>query len=351
MNAKIRALVVDDSAFMRCAIGRILGAMTRAEVVGYAKNGAEAIEQARQLKPDLITLDIEMPEVDGLKALPRLKYACSAKILMISSLTKAGSSATLTALRLGAADFVSKDQSQISENLSGIESQLRAKVTALFLDHPVRSAAAAGPVASGPPTTPIDLRKARAVVIGSSTGGPPVLEQIVAALPAEYPLPLVIAQHMPEMFTRAMSERLNEMARVNVLHVEQALPLQPGHVYVAVGGRHVRLAKRRDGGLWAEACDEPHNAPYKPSVNELFRSAAACCGPACLAAVLTGMGDDGLEGAKDLHAAGAPIVAQDANSCIVYGMPRAVTDARLIRGSLTPPALIKLINSAAPAFA
>ncbi len=348
MQPAVRALVVDDSAFMRCAIGRILEGVDGVGVVGYAHDGREAVDKARALKPDLVTLDIEMPEMDGLQALPRIRHACSAKVLMVSSLTHEGTSATLTALRLGAVDFISKDQSQITRDLAGMEADLRAKVSALF---PSRGAAVAA--AAAPPTRKAakalgDLGRIDAIVIGASTGGPPVLEELIAALPAAFGAPVVVAQHMPEMFTRTMAERLNEMASVRVLHAEQMLPMRPGHVYIAMGGRHARVTRRRSAALWVDSTDQPADALYKPSVDELFRSASASCGAHCLGIVLTGMGEDGVHGARELHAAGAPIIAQDEQSCVVYGMPKAVTEAGLIRASMTPGAIAAAMRAAAP---
>lgn len=349
-------MVVDDSAFMRCAIGKILGAMEGVEVVGYAGNGREAVEKARQLKPGLVTLDIEMPEMDGLNALPRIRHACNATVLMVSSLTREGTSATLTALRFGAADFISKDRSQITSNLSAMESELRAKVGALFpaeRSEPsagsgagAGTSAPAGHGASAPAAEPprtLEVGRVEAVVIGSSTGGPPVLEELIGGLSGGFGLPIVVAQHMPAMFTRTMAERLNEMASVRVLQVDQVLPMRPGHVYIAEGGRHVRLTRRRGTSLWVEPTDDPAGAVYRPSVDELFRSAAGCCGSRCLALVLTGMGEDGRRGAEALRAAGAAVAAQDAGSCVVYGMPKAVVEAGLASATLTPEQMLRTL--------
>ncbi len=335
---------------MRCTIGRVLSLTGRVEVVGYAHNGIEGVEKAREFKPDLVTLDIEMPEMDGLKALPRIKHACGAKVLMVSSLTQEGTASTLTALRLGAADFIGKDQSQITRNLDGMTSELAAKVEALFPARPEPAKPAATPAPTSQSTHKLpDLRHIELIAIGASTGGPPVLEQLIESLPADFPAPVVIAQHMPAMFTKSMAQRLNEMARVKVLHVDQMLPVRPGHVYLGVGGRHIVLTRRRGDLLWVDSQDQPADALYKPSVNELFRTAAACCKARCLGIVLTGMGEDGVIGAHDLHAAGAPIIAQDAESCVVYGMPRAVVDAGLCTAQLTPSNLTRVLTDAGAA--
>jgi two-component system chemotaxis response regulator CheB len=264
---------------------------------------------------------------------------------MISSLTTEGSAAALTALRNGASDVIAKDLSQVSLDIVKIEAELTAKVRAIATGP--RSARGQATT----PTTPRTLETPRLhasnfdlVAIGSSTGGPPVLEKLVPALPGEMPLPVVIAQHMPLVFTKAMSARLNDLAAATVVQAEQGMPLERGHVYIAPGGSHVRIRRSSLGRYRIEVSGHPADALYKPAVNELFASAARACGRRCLAMVLTGMGDDGLVGGRELHAAGATLLAQEASSCVVYGMPKVVTEAGLTAASLDPDQLLGVLS-------
>lgn len=352
----IRVLVTDDSAFMRRAIRQMLEADPLIEVVDVARNGLEAIEKARELKPDAVTLDIEMPEMDGLTALRQIKRVCRAAVLMISSLTTEGSQATLTALRYGASDFIAKDVSQISLNITRIEKELHAKIRAIVRENRSKAASQlAGStrfqdsLAALPAQTPPRLLRSQfdVIVIGSSTGGPPVLEHLLSNLPAAFDLPVVIAQHMPVLFTKVMAERLNNLSRLTVVHAENRMELEPRHAYVAPGGLHARLMKKASGPCMLDISPLPRDALYKPSVSELFRSAAETTGARTLAIVLTGMGEDGLAGARPLHAAGGRLLAQDHESCAVYGMPKAVTQAGLVMANLNPNGLLKALSQLA----
>jgi len=341
-SAPIRVLVVDDSAFMRKAISGMFAAEAGFEVVGIARDGLDAVHQAREKKPDVVTLDVEMPKLDGLSALPRIRQVCDAAVIMVSSLTTEGSEAALTALRLGASDMVAKDASQISLSIGNLQQELLGKVRAIAGNHN-----SAAPKPSARPASAVNklaFSKFDVLVIGSSTGGPPVLETLLNPLPATFPLPIVVAQHMPLIFTKAMAARLDGASGLHVLHGERGLPLLPGHAFIAPGGQHARIQRGLNGRLRLDVSDQPAESLYKPSVNELFRSAAAVCKGRTLAIVLTGMGEDGLEGARLLHPAGATILAQDPESCVVYGMPKAVTQAGLIAASLCPDQMLKLLT-------
>ncbi len=333
----IGVLVVDDSAFMRRAIQTMLSRQEGLTVLGAAQDGLEAVEACQRLQPDVVTLDIEMPRMDGLTALRQIKRVCRASVLMVSSLTTAGSVATFSALRSGADDFIAKDLSQVSLDIVKIESDLVAKVRQLGIVSRTR-ATVPKTIAVSSCDEPPKLRASHfdVVLIGSSTGGPPVLESILTALPAEFPLPVLVAQHMPLLFTRTMAQRLDEVCAMKVEHAAGGMRAEPGCVYIAPGGNHLRLRGLLGGVKLLEVSPRPTEALYKPSVNELFASAAKACAARCLAVVLTGMGDDGLEGGRTLHAAGGTILAQEPNSCVVYGMPRAVSQAGLITASLTP---------------
>lgn len=345
----INALVIDDSAFMRNAIRSMLESDSGIRVMATGRNGLDAIKLTQQFQPDIITLDIEMPEMDGLTACRQIKRLCpNMRILMVSSLTTEGSHVTLQALRYGADDFIAKDQSQVSLDIKHIREDLLAKVHALVESK--RTGAAPKPhvtledhssnirqlLAKHPP---------RAVLIGSSTGGPPVLEKLITALPASFPYPVLIAQHMPATFTASLVERINDMANVPVVHADKHMTLENGKVYLAQGGKHMRVRKGiGTSTAQIEVSTDPAEALYKPSVDELFASAASVFGSHVLAIVLTGMGCDGLEGGRKLHAVGATMIAQDHDSCVVYGMPKAVTQAGIANASMNPDQIADFLS-------
>lgn len=330
----IQVLVVDDSAFMRRAIRTMIDQAAGLTVVDTASNGVEAVQKAEKLQPDVVTLDIEMPQMDGLTALRQIKRCCKAAVLMVSSLTTEGSVASLTALRNGAADFIAKDFSQVSLEVVNIEKELIAKVRGIAGS--TTKTHAVGAVAAAQPELKLRSSNFDVITIGSSTGGPPVLETIIGALPAQMVQPIVIAQHMPKVFTQAMAERLDSVCALKVLHAENGMPLAPNHVYIAPGGQQTLVKRYGTGRGRIEVNDNNEGQLYKPSVDLLFSSAAQAFGSRTLAIVLTGMGEDGLIGARDLQPKNATILAQNAESCVVYGMPKAVTQAGLIAASLNP---------------
>lgn len=340
----MRVLVTDDSAFMRRAVCTMLKADPDIEVVGIAHNGKEAVELAKTLKPDVITLDIEMPEMDGLTALRHIMRTAPTQVLMLSSLTTEGSTASLQALKLGAADVLAKDQSQFSTNMSRLQAKLIHTVKELAKSNPhkIKSAATPQEKAEAPRFRPnqFDL-----ICIGSSTGGPPVLETILGALPATTQPPVVVAQHMPEVFTRSMAERLNKLCPLTVVHVEDTEPVEPGHVYLARGGKHMQIHTRASGQLEARIGAEPAYAIYRPSVDALFSSAAKATAARTLGIILTGIGADGTRGAKDIHAAGGIILAQNQATSVVYGMPKSVTEAGLTTASLAPAQIAQALTN------
>jgi len=354
----LRVLVVDDSAFMRTALSRMINADADLEVVDTARNGQDAIEKARRLRPDLITLDVEMPVMDGLAALPELLKkpddgGQAPAVLMCSSLTSRGSDAALEALKLGASDVIAKDSSFASAEITQIRDLLVAKLRAIAHTRRRRVAAPASTATAQPYQSearpmrpgkapeqspgPIDL-----VVIGSSTGGPPVVEQLLRALPKGFSAAVVVAQHMPETFTASLSRRLNETCNVPVLHGVDRTPITPGTATIVQGGAHGRLT-RRGGELVLNVGPEPADAPYRPSVDVLFGSAAAISGKHTVGFMLTGMGDDGRRGAAALRAAGAPVYTQTERSCVVYGMPKAVDEDGNSSGSMDPDQLVGFI--------
>lgn len=350
----IRVLIVDDSAFMRQALRKMIETDPAFKVVDHAVNGQEGVDKARLHKPDIITLDIEMPVMDGLTALRKIRAECHPRpaVLVCSSLTSAGSHEALKALRMGAADVIAKDGSNFTLSADRIKDDLLAKLKAIAAGASVKlddtALKAKGIIERTHRFRPdqFDL-----LAIGSSTGGPPVLETIISALPADLPIPAIVAQHMPATFTKSLSERLDQESAVTVVHGEDGMPLLPGTVYIIPGGKHGRVRKVGLARLALEISGEPAAALYKPSVNELYASAAKVCGKRTLALILTGMGDDGTLGAKDLKAAGGLIIAQDMPSCVVYGMPKSVAQAGLADGSLSPDEIAQVLRTLSPTAA
>ncbi len=337
----MRVLVCDDSAVMRRALSKLIASEPGFEVTDTARNGREAVEKCRLLRPDAMTMDIEMPEMDGLAALQQIMAQCPTPVLMCSTLTTEGSHAALNALKMGAVDFLAKDVFALTSTDGSLREELLSKLRGLresrirrgAMPAPGRAAAAKG---SGPAGLPV-FRAGQfdAVLLGSSTGGPPVLEQIFTALPATLAAPVVVAQHMPLLFTRSLAERLSRLCRVGVVLGEDGMALKRGVVAIIPGGMHGRV-RRSMGAMRLEVSPDPKEALYKPSVDELLFSGGRTLGVRCLGVVVTGMGEDGLLGAKELVRSGGTLIAQDQDTACIWGMPRAVTEAGLVSANLTP---------------
>ena len=334
---KTRVVITDDSAFMRRAIRQMLEEEPDIEVVGVAHDGQMAVEFAKKFQPDVMTLDIEMPVMDGLTALRHIMRQSPTQVLMISSLTTEGSTASLQALRMGAADVIAKEHSTCAANILEIKEQLVARVRGLAGSKRLRHDKPTPPTPSHAIPT-LNAHDFRLVAIGSSTGGPPALEKILTPLPANFPAPIVVAQHMPLVFTQSMTKRLDEICALKVVHADHGTPILPGQIHIAPGGQHLHIVQRA-GRLFAHVSDEPKAAAYKPSVSAMFESCVKTTGKQTLGIVLTGIGSDGLEGAKPLHALGATLIAQDEASSVVYGMPRAIAEAGLAAAQLNPEAI------------
>lgn len=327
----IRVLAVDDSAFMRLAITRTLSADTSIHVVGVGRNGRDAVELNQTLKPDVITLDVEMPELDGLAALEQIMRTRPTRVVMISSLTSNGSDAAIRALSLGAADAIPKDDLSTPGFLVG-------KIRDLVGVPRGRARAPASTAVAKLSPGSCDV-----VCIGSSTGGPAVLEKILRTIPRGFKPAILVAQHMPAMFTASMSKRLGEVCQVPVVHVETVAPIAPGTIYIASGGRnmHIRAAGARRTEV--HMSDEPKDALYRPSADALIGSAAETYGDRAAAIILSGIGADGLVGSQLLHQKGGVILAQEESTCVVYGMPKAVTQC----GIATPQSPEQIIAALA----
>ena len=346
----IKVVVVDDSAFMRKAISTMLAKDPEIDVVATARDGEEGLELIRKHNPDVVTLDIEMPRMDGLTCLRHIMMEMPRPVLMVSSLTSEGAEATLKALDLGAVDFIPKQLSKVSLDIVKIEESLISKVKIVASRRMMHSRPRAGgiiartpapaPVSasaaaaartarpSGPATLPGGSAKRDVVVIGVSTGGPPAVQKVLSALPANFPASIVIAQHMPAAFTGPFAKRLDGLCQISVKEAEAGDRLKPGCAFIAPGGKHLML-KQMISRVDLEITTEPASALYKPSANVLIGSAADAVGRRALGVILTGMGNDGMEGIRALKAKGGRALAQSDATCVVYGMPKAIVDAGL----------------------
>jgi len=333
----VRVLVVDDSAFFRRRLIEILNSDTHINVIGAAADGKEAIEQVEALNPDVITMDIEMPVMDGITAVRKIMQNHPTPILMLSSLTTAGAKATLDALEAGAMDFLPKRMEDISQDRAAARRQLCARVRLIgarglkpAARPPVKLQERADVPVVSPSSQPLAKRKGnyRVVVIGTSTGGPVALQDVLTKLPANFPLPILLVQHMPGTFTPAFAERLNKLCAISVKEACDGDQLCPGVAYLAPGGRQM-LLEGKSGSAIIRIVDSDSSQTYKPSVDITFGSAAKLFSADVLAVVLTGMGADGREGARMLKRNGATVWAQDEASCVIYGMPAAIAEAGL----------------------
>lgn len=358
----IKVLVVDDSGFFRRRLVEILGSDPQITVVGTAANGQEAVEQTLALHPDVITMDYEMPVMDGITAVRQIMQRQPTAVLMFSSLTYEGARVSLDALDAGAADYLPKNFEDISRNPDKVRQLLCERVHTLARSNRrslgFSQGAAATPATSSPvaasrapvatpapapapaptsaPAAPDTARRSAAprkrqyklVAIGTSTGGPVALQRILTRLPADFPAPILLIQHMPGTFTSAFAERLDKLCQITVKEAEDGDVLRPGVALLAPGGKQMMLDGR--GTVRILPGDERLN--YKPSVDVTFGSAARALRDKVLAIVLTGMGADGREGARMLKQAGSSVWAQNEASCVIYGMPMAVVKAGLADG-------------------
>ncbi|MFN0017954.1 MAG: chemotaxis response regulator protein-glutamate methylesterase [Pirellulaceae bacterium] len=328
---KIRVLVVDDSIVVRRVVMEELTAQPDIEVAGSASNGLIALDQMKQLNPDLVILDIEMPVMDGLTTLTHLRESHpKTPVIMFSSLTELGAAATLEALSRGASDFFAKPGG--SGGLEASRKVLQAELIPAIRALCARKLPAA--VLKKTPAPKVPLRASAAnsridlLAIGASTGGPNALAEIFGSLPADFPIPIVVVQHMPPMFTQMLAERLSKNSEIPTVEAKSGNALEPGKAWVAPGDHHLIVV--RDGERFrTKTHQEPHENACRPAVDPLFRSVASGFGGNCLAVVLTGMGQDGLRGCEAIRAAGGQVLAQDEASSVVWGMPGFVARAGL----------------------
>jgi two-component system chemotaxis response regulator CheB len=333
---RIRVLIVDDAVVVRRMVSDVLAADPGIEVVGTAANGRIGLQKIPQVNPDVVTLDVEMPELDGLQTLKAIRETWKTlPVIMFSTLTERGAAETLTALSLGASDYVTKPANVGSVALAQqrIKDELIPKVKALCGVAPVAEAPPPRPrPVTLPPRpaagAPVADRTPDILAIGVSTGGPNALARVIPQLPASFPVPVVIVQHMPPMFTRLLGERLNAQSQVTVREATEGEILQPGHVYIAPGDYHLTL-QRRGTSIVTHLTQDPHENSCRPAVDPLFRSVSQIYGPRALGVVMTGMGQDGLRGSEDLVHAGSRVLAQDEATSVVWGMPGYVARAGL----------------------
>lgn len=336
---RIRVLVVDDSVVIRRLVTHALEEGPAIEVVGSAPNGSLALQRIPQLNPDLITLDIEMPEMDGLEVLRRVRQSYPAvRVIMFSTLTERGAAVTIEALSLGADDYVTKasNEGSLDRSLARLREELLPKIKQFFELPDGRPRTPPRPIA---PTTVsgaascasaggsiATAAKPRVLAVGVSTGGPTALAALLPALPQSFPLPVLVVQHMPPLFTRLLAERLNASCKLRVSEAVQGEPIEPGRILIAPGDYHMRAAS---AGTSVRVCldqSQPLNS-CRPAVDALFASVGEVYGGSAIAAVLTGMGQDGLRGAQILKAHGAAVLVQDEATSVVWGMPGAVAQA------------------------
>ncbi len=332
MNKKIRVLIVDDSSLVRQMLTDILNDTPDIEVVGVASDPLFARERIKQLNPDVLTLDVEMPRMDGLTFLSNLMRLRPMPVVMISSLTERGAQTTLRALELGAVDFVSKPKADLAGTLGEFAEEICGKVRAAAQARVRARSEQPAPVAVAPKYSADAVLPAatggrrlhtteRIIAIGASTGGTEAIRVVLQGLPADSPA-VLIAQHIPAAFSGAFTQRMNSLSAMSVCEPRDGQQVVPGHVYIAPGDRHLMLV--RDGARYlCSLSDGPHVNRHRPSVDVLFRSVAQNAGRNAVGAILTGMGDDGARGMKEMLDAGAPTVAQDETTSVVWGMPGA----------------------------
>ncbi len=320
----IKVLVVDDSALMRALLTEIIGGAPDLEVVGSAPDAIAARDMIKSLNPDVLTLDVEMPKMDGLEFLERLMKLRPMPVVMISSLTARGSEVTLKALELGAVDFVAKPRAESISLLQGYTEEIRDKIRAAKSAHLRRpqSASAAGARPAETPLAGVASRvlNEKIIAIGASTGGTEAIKEVLVRLPAQMP-GIVMVQHMPETFTPSFAKRLDSLGALRVVEAQGGERIQPGYAYLAPGHSHMTVKKSGAGWVTELAKSEPVNR-HRPAVDVLFNSVAKEVGKHAIGVILTGMGKDGAQGLLAMRQAGAWNIGQDQDSCVVYGMPR-----------------------------
>jgi len=329
---KIRLLIVDDSSFMRSIIKRMLRNYNDIEVVGTARDGVEGVEKVMELRPDVVTMDIEMPRMNGIEATGHIMRENPVPIIMVSSISLDGARATLDALDRGAVDYISKNLKSSALDVMEIEKGLVQKIRTFArsrkkLRPPVRTAAgAAKPFVPVKEPRSFATQNIKSVVIGASTGGPKAVQKVLSGFPSGLKVSVLIAVHMPGQFTRAFAERLDGLCKMSVSEASSGDEVQPGRVLICPGGLQTRYVRRGAAEVCVEVNNEPAGSLYRPSVNVAITSVASCFSGRAMGVILTGMGDDGKLGMREIKRRGGKTLAQSEGTCTVYGMPKAVID-------------------------
>jgi two-component system chemotaxis response regulator CheB len=326
----IRVLIVDDSAFARKVMREVLQSSPEIEVVGTARDGLEALERIVELAPDVVTLDLVMPNLDGLGVLEALPARSTARFIIVSTSDRE-SELGVRALQAGAIELVHKPTALATEQLYELREELVRKVKAAAAARTPLASPSLAPATYTPRSALSTPARRRVVAVGTSTGGPQALTRLLTAMPGDFPVPIVVALHIPTGYTHELAKRLNDASAIDVEEARDGLELRPGLAIIARGGIHLTMERSGDT-IRSRLVEEPRSVAHAPSVDVLFRSAAEAFGAGTLGVVLTGMGDDGLLGARSIHEAGGQILTQTEASCVVYGMPRCVYDAGLSAG-------------------
>ncbi len=326
MSDAVRVLVIDDSALMRKLIRQILETDPSIHVVGTAMDGEFGLKKIEELRPQVITLDLEMPRMDGMETLRQIMRRYKLPVIVVSAHTTSGASATFKALALGAFDFVAKPRDAASAHMADIAAELIGKIKVAAKSHsPVVTPAFQPPRVLKPGTTKPRVAPTKLVAIGISTGGPNALQYLLAQLPADFPGAITVVQHMPEGFTEMFAHRLDESCAIDVKEAQSGDMLLAGRVLICPGNRHLRV-KRMALGDMVVIGDDPRVNGHRPSVDVLFRSVAQEFGGNAVGIIMTGMGEDGAEGLGAMKEGGAMTIAQDEHSCVVYGMPKVAIE-------------------------
>lgn len=342
----IRTLVVDDSVFMRTVLKNALSKAAGIEVIGSAQNGQEALAKIKDLKPDVVTLDIEMPGIDGLEVLRRVMKQSPLPVIMVSTKTQKGAKLTFDALELGAVDYVAKPLAEKGVTLEHFQDHVVQAVQAGYAANRSRLATQQRTRVLRPRSAKIQT-EGMVVAIGISAGGPATLHRFIPLLPKEFP-PVLLTQHMPADFTGPFATRLNDASQITVKQAENGDLLTPGRILLAPGSHHLRVLRQGSKRLIVQLDDGPKVSGFRPSVDVLFDSVAKACREDAIGLVMTGMGCDGAEGIRKLKAAGAHTLAQDQESSIVYGMPKAAYETgcvdRVLSLAEIPDALVRTLS-------
>jgi two-component system, chemotaxis family, protein-glutamate methylesterase/glutaminase len=330
LNSETSVLVVDDSAFMRAALTRMIESDPKLYVCGTAQTGMEALEQVAALKPDVVTLDVEMPGLNGLETLKRIVEESSVPVIMVSSLTREGAETTLEALHIGAFDYVLKQNSFLAVDTAKIAEELNSKIHAAAES---RRRCPAGRVITA--WRGLHFPAPSIVAVGISTGGPKALQEILPMLPPDLPMPIVIVQHMPKGFTKPLASRLSSLCRIKVKEAEQEERIDPGVVYIAPAGQHLTVHRTASFQAAIHLSIFPEKTNHMPSVDVMMLSVAEIYRSLAMGIIMTGMGCDGAQGMQAIFRAGGLTIGQDETSCAVYGMPRACAELEVLHRVVT----------------